>query len=155
MRSFHERKHVIQPWRLVTKWFSGSPAGWLPQPLSMSGSHDFKGELHMLGVGVEVEYLVSDPWLDGSEMSRRIEIVPRYDLFAGVHGDLVVEAAPGRSCMVSFVGQRTPSGPRMARLLDPVTSRLLAVRFFDGAVDRLEEPVDHDRTVVWPGDAVE
>lgn len=139
MRAFDRIRYLRYDWAVVAEIVGGDPSEWVPDPLVMAGSHEFSGHVRVLGAQVLVDLEVHDSWRDGAELSRRIVVAPRYGLFAGAEGDLVVTPEAEGLTEVRFVGRRVRAKSGVARPLEPVTAWLLVTRFTDEMVARLDE----------------
>lgn len=138
MLAFDRVRYLPYGWRTLAEVLIGPAGEWLPQPLTMTGVHEFSGVLRVVGMQVEVDYVVPAAWRDGREVSRGAKVLPKDLLFAGANGELCLKAEREDLTQVRFVGSRVPARALVARPLGPVTSSLLVTRFVDHVLSRLD-----------------
>lgn len=139
MWDFDRVRYLHHGWGRVTEVIEDEASRWLPAPLVMAGVHEAVGDLRVWGMWLRVDYTVADPWREGREVSRRVHVSPRGEVFAGVEGSLVVRPQGPDLTWVRFAGRRSSGASGWGRVVGPLTARSVVTRFLDEALKRLDE----------------
>lgn len=130
-------RSLMALWGPAHDVLAGAPDRWLPRPLSMSGTTHFRGKLGVVGLKIDVAYVVQPPWRDGGTVSRHVHITPQVASLGRVECEIVLRRVEHGPLTLMFLGVTEPRGAPLARVLGPVADRLLLRRFVAVVTERM------------------